>query len=651
MTTVLPEKLLEGIPDAVLVVAEDGTALFCNEAAKELFGADMVGKTIGIPLLDFAVVQVPRKKSVLKLELRVADASEWKKGSKAVVLRDVTEREKLERGLQEKVYELDGLAELLRVTPIPVARVNNKGKIAWSNENFAKTFGQVAFLKDIPVFSTEAEKLSELFIRKSDEKPGALTSAIFEAGVVSDMPLVVQVVSLAEDSGNNEHEFAVLINTVDDSEEVLQAYMGLVFSDVALGLPNRRGLILQAGEDWADGKLEQSALVALSHTPDALEQDAVMTRVMGKVQTIWDDIEPESEKESPSKGTLALRMGRIGANSLAVIITLPRDSSTGAGDLAFTLARRLGTEVLDNVTTGVVVDTRSSDSLETALDEAAFAAQVAQERDEQTHSFQDDYSDVLKERQNLTAAVRRAIENKSFSVVFQPRIDPKTEEITSAEVLARCNDPELGMISPAGFIPVLRRLNLMTELTQIVGQAAFDALESWQKQGLKPIKLSLNIVPGDLSSSRALSVLRSLARKFNAPAKLELEMAETDPFPIASHGKLKSLLRELGIELSLDDFGSGYSSFSYLISLPISCVKIDKQFIDDLLKAERKDAAVALIRSIIALSRELHISVCAEGVETRDQLELLTLLGIDEIQGYIYSKPLEADEFAKKYLS
>jgi len=653
MAGLLPEKLLEGIPDAVLVIGEDGLAQFCNEAAKELFGSDLVGKSVGIPLKDFAVVQVPNKKGVRKLELRVADASDWRKGSKAVVLRDVTERESLEQGLQEKIYELDSLAELLTVMPIPVARVNSAGKIAWVNENFLKTFGKVSSLKEIPVLSSAPEKIDELFASGTGNKSAAVVSQVFDTGVSTDMPLVVRSVQLAvEKSAKRElHEYAILINTVDDSEEVLQAYMSLVFSDVALGLPNRRGLTLQAEEDWNEGKLEQSALVALAASSDSLEQDAVMTRVMTLIEKIWTDIQPPSLKDGIPRHEVPLRIGRLSANSLAVIFTVARDSDVGAADLAFSLARQLGIEVLDNVSTGVVADTRASDTLDLALDEAAFAAQFAQEHEQDTYSFQDNYNQVIKERQNLTAAVREAISKRAFTVVFQPRIDIKTEKIVSAEVLARFHDEKLGSVPPSDFIPVLRRLNLMTELTQIIGLKAIEELEGWQKAKLKPINLSLNIVPSDLSSSRALSVLRSLARKFSHPGKLELEMAETDPFPIASHGKLKSLLTELGLELSLDDFGTGYSSFSYLISLPISCVKIDKSFIDDILKPERKEAAIALIRSIVALSRELHISVCAEGVESQEQLEHLVMLGVDQVQGYIYSKPLEAKEFAEKYLS
>jgi EAL domain-containing protein (putative c-di-GMP-specific phosphodiesterase class I) len=142
-----------------------------------------------------------------------------------------------------------------------------------------------------------------------------------------------------------------------------------------------------------------------------------------------------------------------------------------------------------------------------------------------------------------------------------------------------------------------------------------------------------------------------MARQFGGKGVFEVELAESYPFPTSQHGKLRALLEGMGIELSLDDFGTGYSSFAYLISLPISVIKIDKSFIDDLLSDQKRANAIALIRSIVALARELKLSVCAEGVESQDQVDLLIPLGIDEIQGYFVSKPLTAKKFEETFIS
>jgi EAL domain-containing protein (putative c-di-GMP-specific phosphodiesterase class I) len=142
-----------------------------------------------------------------------------------------------------------------------------------------------------------------------------------------------------------------------------------------------------------------------------------------------------------------------------------------------------------------------------------------------------------------------------------------------------------------------------------------------------------------------------MARQFGEKGIFEVELAESYPFPTSQHGKLRALLEGMGIELSLDDFGTGYSSFAYLISLPISVIKIDKSFIDDLLIEKRRSASIALIRSIVALARELKLSVCAEGVEVQEQLDVLIPLGIDEIQGYLVSKPLPPKDFEARYIT
>jgi EAL domain-containing protein (putative c-di-GMP-specific phosphodiesterase class I) len=355
-----------------------------------------------------------------------------------------------------------------------------------------------------------------------------------------------------------------------------------------------------------------------------------------------------SSEDSAAK--LILRVGRVLGDSIGCILSAPRDSETGAASLAETLSNKVIEHGLDRLHIGLVADTRASTSLDLALEEATIASQEASSLGKRLHTFTDDYGQVMKTRRDLAEAVRAAIINKSFTIVFQPRIDVVSKKIVAAEVLARLHHDTLGDIPPGQFIPILQRFNLISELTQLVGQQALEQMQSWKEKGLRPVTLSINISPGDISSSRALSVLRSLAREFAEGSALELEMSEMDPFPLDSHEALRALLKNLGIELSLDDFGKGYSSFSYLVSLPISVIKVDKSFADDLLDIDKKVASVALYRSIVALARELKILICAEGVETQEQVDQLALLGVDQIQGFIFSKPLSAADFEAGYL-
>jgi EAL domain-containing protein (putative c-di-GMP-specific phosphodiesterase class I) len=652
-----PQLLLDGIPDAVMVVDSEGKGLFANHAATELFGFDVVGQQIGLPLEDFAVVRVPYKGIVKVVELRVADSSEWVKGSQAVVLRDISEREKLRVGLQEKVLELNGFLDLLEMIPTPVVRTDAKGNIEWANTGFTKSFGDAKSLGEVPALATAKSKVLSLFERSpavagddteaaASDTPG-FVEQVFEAGVSEHMPIVVQAVPL---NGLEDTKFAVVLNTSAESQELMQTYLNSVFMDSELGIPNRRGLVMQGEADWKDASLEQSVIAVTSPGDDSVEQEMIIVRLVDLIKEQWEEVRQGAAKDEPGEKKMLMRLGRVLGDSIGCLIATPRDSETGAASLADSLAKKVIERGLDRLHVGLVSDTRASTSLELAIEEATLAAQEASSLGKGQHTFTDDYSQIMQQRRELAEAVRAAVVNKSFTIVFQPRIDVKTKKIVAAEVLARLHDDKLGDIPPSQFVPILQRFNLISELTQIVGQLTLEQLQGWKAKGLKPVTLSVNISPGDMSRSRALSMLRSLAREFEEGAALELEMSEMDPFPVDSLESLKALLKNLGIELSLDDFGKGYSSFSYLVSLPISVIKVDKSFADDLLVPDRKPASVALYRSIVALARELRISICAEGVEAQGQVDELAMLGVDQIQGFIFSKPLSAADFEAGYL-
>lgn len=657
MDTAFPQALLDGIPDAVMVVDSAGIGQFANKAANELFGFDVVGQQVGVPLDDFAVVRVPHKGTVRVVELRVADASVWAKGSRAVVLRDVTDREQFRIVLQDKVRELNSFVDLLEVIPTPVVRTDEHGTIEWSNSGFKKTFGDAKNLTEVPALAANKEKVAALFQRRTAEEletedasfseSMGFVEQIFDAGISEPMPIVVQAVPL---SGPADSKFAVVLNATGDNQELLQTYISSVFMNAEQGIPNRRGLVMQGQSEWADTDLEQSLIAVTSPGADSIEQEMIMARILELTKAQWEEIRKNSNGNGTGLKKPQLRIGRVLGDTLGCLISTPRDSETGAASLAETLAKKLLERGLERLHVGLVGDTRAAASLDMAVEESALAAQEAVALGKGQHSFSDDYSSIMQERRELTQAVRSAVLKKSFTIVFQPRFDVKTKKVLAAEVLARLHDEKLGEIPPAKFVPILQRFNLIPELTQLVGHLTLEQLQDWKAKGLKQVTLSLNISPGDMSRSRALSVLRSLAREFDEGSSLELEMSEMDPFPQDSHSSLRALLNNLGIELSLDDFGKGYSSFSYLVSLPISVIKVDKSFSDDLLDPKKRDASVALFRSIVALARELRIQVCAEGVETQAQVDELSMLGVDQIQGYIFSKAVTGEEFEERFL-
>ncbi|MGV1905021.1 bifunctional diguanylate cyclase/phosphodiesterase [Agrobacterium cavarae] len=236
---------------------------------------------------------------------------------------------------------------------------------------------------------------------------------------------------------------------------------------------------------------------------------------------------------------------------------------------------------------------------------------------------------------------RAIIDDAQLSLVFQPRVDAASGLFKSAEVLLRWTHPELGPISPAEFIPVIEASAYARELTMWVIATSLQQLSEWNSTGF-PIKVSINLSATNLQEADfwdRLSV--DLARFGVDHDQVEFEITETAMMMETKGSQdLLETLAASGIQLSIDDFGTGYSSLSYLQKLPVKTVKIDRSFINDMQEGNRERV---LVQSMITLCHSLGYEVVAEGVETREQAELLTVMGCDELQGYWLSKPIAPD--------
>ena len=657
MATSLPETLLNELPDAVLVVDEAGFAQFANTVARGLFGSGIVGKQVGVPVDDFAILQLPRRSGHLTVELRVADASDWKPGCKAVVLRDVSERDRLKRDLQERVFELGQLAALLDAAPAPIARVLEDGTVTWRNMAFVRAFGIAESLNDVLPLAAEPDKWRALLPTdgeaqrpESELRDGGVRSAVFEPLDPTGFPLMLAVVPLthnefgARDSG-------IVVSYTGDQEHLLTDYLRAAFYDSEVGIPNRRGLGLQVERDWPSHQDAHAIVTVEFQAIDHRDKIALFQRIVPATRVALQEVLQSNRDRGLLKGLQDMRMGRLDPQTLGVVLTADSEAGTELAELAQVLAKNLAASSADRLFIGVVLRAEDAEDVWMAFDWGLLAVETAREQGEVVHVFEQTDSARLTERAALTARIRDAIVNESFTIAFQPRIDLATGGLTSVEVLARLDDPELGEISPMQFVPILRRLGLVTELTRIIARKVLDQVQAWAAEGRPPIKISLNIVPDDLSSGRVLELIQQLSDQLGEGHALELELAEQDLFAGRTHGRLKALLDNMGIELSLDDFGTGYSTFTYLSTLPISCIKVDKSVADDLLVPVHRRASIAMYRSIVALAHELGIIVCAEGLESQAQVDDVRLLGIDEVQGYVFSRPLRADVFAATYLT
>jgi EAL domain-containing protein (putative c-di-GMP-specific phosphodiesterase class I) len=250
------------------------------------------------------------------------------------------------------------------------------------------------------------------------------------------------------------------------------------------------------------------------------------------------------------------------------------------------------------------------------------------------------------ERLNLENDLRKALARDELLLHFQPKVGIESGKVVGMEALIRWQHPEIGMVSPAEFIPMAEETGLIVPIGEWVLQAACAQINAWQAQGLAPIPVSVNISSQQFQHQELLITIgRLLESSGIPPERLMLEITESVIMQNTdSTFDILNTLTAMGLRLLIDDFGTGYSSLSYLKRLPVFAIKIDRSFINDI--ATNPDDA-AIIKAIIAMAQNLKLKVVAEGVETEEQLAFLRDEQCDVMQGYLFSRPLPAEEVSK----
>jgi diguanylate cyclase (GGDEF)-like protein len=257
--------------------------------------------------------------------------------------------------------------------------------------------------------------------------------------------------------------------------------------------------------------------------------------------------------------------------------------------------------------------------------------------------FNQKMNDDFNEKTEIRNLLHDAINKNEFSVFFQPKVSVDTEEIISLEALIRWIHPEKGFISPAVFIPESESNGTIIEIGEWVLRESCKQASKWNNQGLLKGSVSVNMSPIQFHHPDIVNVVIRALEDFNLhPSKLEIEITES--VFVDNIGLTLSVfekLREIGVKIALDDFGTGYSSLSYLINFPIDVLKIDRAFVKDIMENPKTEI---VIKNIFNLADELKFSVVVEGVETKEQLDVVTQYKCDLIQGYFYSPPVNIKE-------
>jgi EAL domain-containing protein (putative c-di-GMP-specific phosphodiesterase class I) len=243
----------------------------------------------------------------------------------------------------------------------------------------------------------------------------------------------------------------------------------------------------------------------------------------------------------------------------------------------------------------------------------------------------------------LENKLRQALDREQFVLHYQPKVDLAKGTISGLEALIRWNDPETGLVPPLKFIPLLEETGMILEAGRWAMQKAVADYREWHTQGLQPPRIAVNVSPIQLRQKDFVEVVRDVIGGAAAgPHGLDLEITESLIMEDIE-GNIEKLraVRDMGVNVAIDDFGTGYSSLRYLAKLPVNALKIDRSFI---ITMTGSADSMTIVSTIISLAHALNLKVIAEGVDAEEQRKLLRLLKCDEMQGYLFSRPVPKDD-------
>jgi len=375
------------------------------------------------------------------------------------------------------------------------------------------------------------------------------------------------------------------------------------------------------------------------------ESDALVVDFVGRLQ------EGLRSTDVVSELTHEHSMSRITSNEYGVLLS-DLDDASQAMPVVTRLRRMLsspfqigGRKVYVGVNIGIALFPHGGKTAVELLENANHVrSEAALNPEKVSHSFASDSLDkVSRQYIQLETDLYDAFESGDFTVHYQPKFDLEERRITSMEALIRWQHPEKGYIPPAHFIPVAETNGLIHDISAFVLSESLKQLKYWRELGFADIRVSLNISPMQLREpSIVTDILDAIERAGVSPTQIEVELTETSVIESQHRARIVlSQLREAGIRVSMDDFGTGYTSLGLLADLPLDMVKIDRSFVVAMTSSSRSRA---IVESVINMAHALALGVVGEGVETNEQLTTLASLGCNEIQGFLISKPLPADE-------
>lgn len=667
------QAIIDAALDAVIQMDGQGEIVGWNRQAEQMFGwsrAEALGRMLhetiipehlreahwhgvqrlasgGVPRVlgtRFEIEAVHRDGHRLSIELAITRVKVHDQFVYSAFIRDITQRKREEEQLRLSAKVFESTTEAILITDI-----NNN--IVAVNEAFTAMTGYT--LEEVrgrnPKLLASGDH-DEAFYRamwKSIHTEGSWQGEIIDINKTGQRLFKHMAINVVRNDQGVITHYVSISSDISERKEYDKNVHFLAYYDVLTGLPNRTLLRDRVGQ-----------MIASSHRDN--EQFALLFLDLDRFKYINDSM-------GHSVGDLLLQsvaqrlqacvregdtVSRIGGDEFIVLLREVDEPGVilVAEKLLKTLATPFnlsGQEISTYASIGIALYPQHATDIDVLMKNADAAMYNAKENGRNNFKF---FSPEMNFRANqvfsMEKDIRVALEQDQFTLVYQPQVDLATGKICGAEALIRWKHPEKGFVSPADFIPVAEETGQIVTVGEWVLRTACWRFATWQKQGMPNFPIAVNLSIRQLRQPNLADVIERILKETGLhPASLELEITEgimmgdtkdAMAFLMRMHG--------LGVQMSIDDFGTGFSSLSYLKKLPVNKLKIDQSFVRDI---ETDESDAAIVRSIISLGHRLDLKVIAEGVETLEQLDFLRIRGCDEVQGYFYSRPLVADDFIK----
>ncbi len=559
------------------------------------------------------------------------------------IIHDITDRKRAEEKLHLAAKIIENSNEALITT-------DNMGRVVDVNEAFCKITGYSR--EDV---LSQMEDLFQLGIKESNSEiwetvfsTGAWQGEVWDKRKNGELyPKLLSVSSVKNNEGVGTHYVGTFsdITKIKKAEKHLQH---LAHFDPLTNLPNRLLFRdrLQRALIEADRKKTIGALMLLDLDRFKNINDTLGHGAGDKLLMLVSERLTHSVRQSDT-------VARLGGDEFTVVLPeIP--SNIAAANVARKISQSMsrpfnldGREVFITTSIGITLYPHDGIQFDRLLQNADMALYHAKALGKNNFQFfSEEMNTEAIELSDLEDALRGAIERDEFVVYYQPRLDLRTGEIMNVEALLRWRHPRLGMVLPGHFISVAEETGAIVPIGAWVLETACAQVKQWQEMGLPRIGVAVNVSARQLNQGDLIDTITRVVSKTGLhPSSLELELTES----VAMKDAARSIdffteLKKMGIHISIDDFGTGYSSLSYLKRFPIDKLKIDKSFVNGIVKDSDDEA---IVEAIIAVAHSLKLKVVAEGVETKEQLSFLRTHHCDEWQGFHFSPAVPAEDITQ----